>query len=340
MRNPFVAGVLTTILLLGMLVASSLGCKKNKAPLPVPREITGLDALPRDTRAVIGVNVLSLRGSWLVRRAIEQMFRRDPGLEQRIEQLIRDCRFDPSRDLDSFLIGIGGQGSDPELHEAVMVVTGTFLEAELASCVGQGVASDGGHLTAQKVDGRTFYNVSGRSGRRDDVWFTISGQRTLVVATSSEWLAKAVGDGEKLAASPSMAALLDKVDQKAGVWAVGEVDERIGAGLVGLTGGAVGSPPRAMFAQGELKAGVNFMLGAEMGSENDANALLSLMKGQISLGALAAQRYGLGTLISKLGVDSEGKTVYLRFSLSEDEVRQILSQIDTPTGSTQNPAEN
>jgi hypothetical protein len=44
--------------------------------------------------------------------------------------------------------------------------------------------------------------------------------------------------------------------------------------------------------------------------------------------------------MQKLGVDSEAETVYLRLSLSEDEVRRVLSQIDTPTGSTENSAEN
>lgn len=341
-------GVPRAVMLLCALAVATGGCKgkQEEAPggqPPPPRAVTGLSAVPRDATALVGVNVASLRSSWLVRRAVAQMFRRDPGLEERIEQLARACKLDPAADLDSFIIGVSGAPADPDSsgeHEAVMVVTGTFAEADLASCVGQSVAEDGGSLTSQRVDGRTLYRVGQRSGGRDSVWFTVSAPRTLVIATSSSWLARAVGDGDKIADSPSMAALLERVDQDAGIWVAGEIDQRVGAGLVELTAGAVNSPPRAMFGHGRFDAGAGFVLGAVMSSPEDAKYLVSLAKDQLSLGVWAAQRYGLGPLVSKLGVDSEGKTVYLRLSLSEEELRQVLAQIDTPAGSAQNPAEN
>jgi hypothetical protein len=343
MRERRLASAPGALLLFCVLAAAVAGCKKKKPegkPPPVASAVVGLDAVPGESRAVVSANVAALRTSWLVDRAVAQMLRRDPGLKERIDELVRACKFDPARDLDSFLIGIGGRAPGRETEEAVMVVSGAFQEAELASCVGQSAATQGTSFTSQRADGRTFYRVGERSGRQDSVWFTVSGPRTVVIATSSEWLARALSPGKSVRDVPAMAALLEKVDQTAGIWAIGQVDEQVGAGLVELAGGAVKTPPRAMFGHGRLARGIELELGVMMASEQEANSLVSLMKGQLSLGALAAQRYGLGTLIQKLGVDSEAETVYLRLALSEDEVRRVLSQIDTPTGSTQNSAEN
>jgi hypothetical protein len=289
------------------------------------------------------------------------MFRRDPELKTRIDRLITDCRLDPGADLESLIIAIKAgppaaapsktaeePAVEPAVEPALMVATGRFVEADLASCVGQRMAADGGGLTARRVEGRAVYHASGHAsghaagpaGRDDSVWFTISGPRTLLVATSSDWLAKALGRGDKIAAAPTWAALLKNVDLKADLWAVGQLDQRVGAGLVELGAGALKSPPGSLFVQADLSAGVRFLLGAVMTSAGDANALVSLIKSQLAWGALAVQRYGLGPLVSKLGVDSEDKTVYLRMTLSEDEVKDVLARIDTPGGATQNSAEN
>ncbi|MCG8420208.1 MAG: hypothetical protein MJE77_19935 [Proteobacteria bacterium] len=309
---------------------SCRGEQTSSEPPPAPDTVAGLDAVPRDVQVVLCANLDDLRESWLVRRAVEQMFRRDPELEVRFRQLIDTCQIDPAVDVDRVIVALSrSSGTD----ETIMVVTGQFSEAELASCMSQAMAAAGGAFTYDRVDGRTFYHASGRQ----HIWFTVPGPQTVVLATSPEWLARAVGDGEKITSSNEMSALLERVDQRAGLWAVGSIDERIGAGLVELTAGQVTSPPGSVFVEIHPKAGLQVSLGAEMNSKKDANGLELLIKNQMSVGAWALQGRGLGALAKKLRVYLEDKTVYLRLSLTEEELKEVLSRIDTTGGSAQDP---
>lgn len=325
------AGMRLLVVLVVLAQGGSIACKSKKAsPSPVP--IAGLAAMPSDVQVVVGIDATKLRDSWLVERAVAQMFRRDPELQGRFRALIDACHFDPSKDLASILIGLGRVG---EADEAVLVATGAFVEADLAACIGQSVAAEGGALETEISAGRTLYQTTGPRG---GVWFAMAAPRTLVVATSSAWLARAIDPGDTVTASKAMAALLGRVDQGASFWGVGMIDERVGAGLVTLTQSKIAAPPAAVFGQIELEAGANLLLGAVMSSDNDANSLVSMIKAQKSLAVLALQRSGLSMLANKLGVDSESKTVYLRLSLSEGELKDALARIDTTTGSQQDPA--
>ena len=349
-----------------MVVATQASCQRcrggsDQQPEPTPVVLAGMEAIPSDVQVVIGADVKRLRESWLINRAIEQMFRRDPELATRIRELWDVCKIDPGKDLDSILIALGpGAGRDSSttpradqqatdaavaadagaasaasvvMDQALMVVTGKFVEAELAACVGERLAADGGRLTFETVAGRTFYHATGKQ----DVWFTLPGPSTVVVATSSSWLARAVGDGDKLTASRPMAALLARIDRNAGAWAVGLIDEQIGKGLVEQTAGEVAAPPRAMFVDLDPNNGLRIALGAEMSSEKDANYLVSLIKKQLAIGRWALERYGLDRLVQKLEVNVRGSTVHLALALSEGELKEALSQIDSSKGSAQNP---
>ena len=366
------------LLICALLVTSGLfgGCKGKKheqqrKPQPAPKNLAGLDAMPRGVTAVIGFDAVELQRSWLVRRAVAQMFARDRDLEGRIDALISSCEIDLDGGISAIIIGLGQRsGTTRGTEEAVMVVTGTFVEAKLASCIGQRVASDGRTLVADKVDGRTLYGVVGAVGRPlasdetpadagpadanangpakpaqpraagDEIWFGVAGSQTLVVATSKAWLIAAVGDGDKVMSEPVMAALIERADRSAAIWAAGQMSPEVGVGLVTSANGAIAAPPRAIVGSVHLRTGVKVAIGVEMTSPGDANVLKSQLQSQMGLIALAAQTYGLGAWLGKLGVDVEQETVYLRLALDDAEVRQILSRIDTPAESAQNPADN
>lgn len=323
------------VLGLGLALLGSPACKDKKTeeqPRPVPVDVTGLAAVPAEVRAVVGINVEAIAEAWLVERAVEQMFLRDPGLAARVDALITACRFDPARDLRGLTLALGA-GAHAE--QAVMVATGRFSEPEVVACVRSSLAEDGGSLTESEVEGRRFYNASARSDRADSVWFTFGDPSTLVAATSSEWLAQAVGKGDKVLSRQPMASWIERADPKAGIWAAGALDERTGHELVALVGGLV-SPPRALLGHLHLKDGVSLSLSAVTASAEDAKALVALTNAQLGVGALALQRYGLGPVVSKLTVSAEGDTLHLRFALTEEELKDVLSRIDT----TQEPAQD
>ncbi|HWN68904.1 MAG TPA: hypothetical protein VNM90_14800 [Haliangium sp.] len=316
------------VLGLGLAILSSPSCrdkeKKNEPP-PVPVDVTGLAAVPAAVRVVVGVNVEAIADAWLVERAVEQMFLRDPGLAARVDDLITACRFDPGKDLRTLALALGAGANQ---DQALMVATGNFSEPEVAACVRTSLTEDGGTLSESEVDGRRFYQASARSDRADSVWFTFGDPKTLVVATSSAWLAEAVGKGDKVLSRQPMAGWIERADPNAGIWAAGALDEKIGRELVALVGGLV-SPPRALLGHIHLKEGLAASLSAIAASAEDAQALVALTNMQLRVGALALQRYGLGPLVSKLTVAAEGDTLHLRLALTEEELKDVLSRIDT-----------
>ena len=320
-------------LVLGLALLSGAACKdtekdKKQQPRPVPVHVTGLAAVPAAVRAVVGINVEAVADAWLVERAVAQMFLRDPGLAARVDGLIRACRFDPAKDLRSVTLALGAGAHQ---DQALMVATGSFSQSEVAACVRSSLAEDGGSLTESDVDGRPFYNASARSDRADSVWFTFGDPTTLVVATSSEWLAEAVGKGDKVLSRQPMASWIERADPGAGIWAAGALDERIGGELVALVGGQLSGPPRALLGHMKMQDGLALSLSAVAATADDAQALVALTNAQLGLGALALQRYGLGPLVSKLTVAAEGDTLRLGFALTEEELKDVLSRIDTTT---------
>jgi hypothetical protein len=322
---------------LGLAILGGPACrdKDKKAeprPVPVPVDVTGLAAVPAGVRAVVGINVEAIADAWLVERAVEQMFLRDPGLAARVDGLITACRFDPAKDLRTLTLALGAGANQ---DQALMVATGSFSEPEVVACVRTSLTEDGGTLSESEVQGRRFYQASARSDRADSVWFTFGDPRTLVAATSSEWLAEAVGKGDKVLSRQPMAGWIERADPNAGIWAAGALDEKIGGELVELVGGLV-SAPRALLGHLHLKDGLVVSLSAIAASATDAQALVALTKKQLRVGALALQRYGLGPLVSKLTVAAEGDTLHLGFALTEEELKDVLSRIDT----TSEPAQD
>lgn len=318
---------------LGLLaVMSSPACKDKsdqKKPAPPPAAVTGLAAVPASAGVVLGMDIEAIAGSWLVERAVGQMFLRDPGLEARVKQLITECRFDPARDLRSLVIALGS-GEDED--QALMVATGTFSEPEVAACVEKSLSRSGGSLTRSEVGGRRFYHTSGRDERDQGVWFTFGSPETLIAATSSEWLSAATGDGPKVTSVEPMATWIERARpgaENADIWAAGVIDRSIGADLVELTGGKISAPPRALFARVGLRDGLDFTLAAITASEADAEALVAQASAQLTVGALALQSYGLGPLVSKLQVSAEGDTARLKLALGKEDLKDLLSRIDT-----------
>ncbi len=319
--------VLVTSLLIGLVAQA--GCKNDeRGKRRGPRPILGLAAIPVDARVLVGADVKQLAQSPLVTRAVEQMFLRDPELRDRAMAILQGCKLEVPGDTHSVLLAMGAlpQPTAPT-DQVLMVLAGSFSEPALASCITRLMAESGGRLTTKTLAGRTLYRVE-QPDRKRPLWFGFGAEDTLVVSASRDWLVQALSPGSDVRKGP-LGPLLGRIDEKAGLWAVGQVDPAVGQGIVTLTERQVAAPPAAMFGELDLSDGVRARLGVLMASEQDANAAVSFMKPQMALLATVAQTLSLGPLVSKLEVDAEAATVYLRVSLSDAEVKQLLSKIDS-----------
>jgi hypothetical protein len=296
--------------------------KEPPAPPPPPAQVAGLDAIPGDAQAVVGVNVAALGDSALIARGIRGVLDADPELERRIDGLLGACGLDVGRDLESLLVATGATATD-----AVMVVTGALDEDAIPKCIGAAVAAAGGALVQKAETPRSIWLARPSSGT-SGVWFAFGAPRTLVVSVTQPWLEAALARGGKVSDNAELMAVLMRADRTAGLWAAGRVDPRLGTRLMELTSGAVKAPVRFMFAHLHVDKGVRAQLGAIMASEADAAAAAAFARAQLEPYTMVAQGIGLGGLVSQVRVEAEKDTVFLRLRLSADAVKEVISQID------------
>ncbi len=294
--------------------------KKSRTEQPAPAELSGLAAVPDTARVVIGADPGRLAGSTLVARAFELMLEREPDLGAQLERLAVGCNLDWRNQLERVHVALG-DGPHP-----LVVATGRLAEADLAKCVQSTVGAGGGTLTIEQVDGRALYRVE--QGKRV-VFFAFGQADTVVLSGSRELVLAGLGSGAKVLDNPEMKALVDRVDAKAPIWAVGQVEPALGQRLLKLTGGRLTSPPRAFLARLDPVSGLEAELAAVMSSEDDAKVLESQLNPTLALVSMAAQARGLGPIAAKIAGSRDGDAVRFGIALTDAEVKEVLSKVDS-----------
>jgi hypothetical protein len=333
-RRAARVGVAVALMVASMAIS---GCGKRKAAPPVAADLVGMQAIPAEARVVVGLDVRRLADSETFVKAAKQLLLRNPELLARIGRLMDDCRLDLSTDIQSVLLAGGDGDTKDRGRPLVMVASGKLSENELAGCVRTHVTEDGGSLTASTIGGRTVYAAT--VGKRV-VWFafgatgTESAPSTVIVTPSEQWMALALGGGPRVTESAELAPLLDQAQRHAGeggpaMWVAGMLTGKIGDGLVKLMNGQIASPPRAVVATVDVRDGMSVAFDAVMASLEDANALKLYAANQLELIAAWAQLRRLGPAVAKVRVEGTETTVTFKASLTEGELAEALSVLDT-----------
>ena len=330
-----------TALVLGLTAAASIAAacsdRASEDPKVVVAAVEGMNAVPATTDIVFGAEVAPLARSALVQRAINRMMAGDPGLQAELDKLFNGCGFDPARDLSSVLIAMDSPPAGGAGDRALLVATGRIAENKLAACVGRHMSELGGQLVQKAVAGRIHYHADAPQGRTD-TWFAFGSAETVVVSSSPEFLAESLADGPRLASDSQMASLVHRAKvQGAALWAAGRIPADVGKGLAAATGGGVAAP-RAAFGHFAAETGLSAELGVELASPQEAKAALSLAKSQLRIMAQVAQKWKLGRAVAKVSMETVDSTLYMRVTLTDEELRQVLAPIDTDAGPDQNPA--
>jgi hypothetical protein len=307
--------------LLLVAAATTAACTKKQQDKRKAEELAGLAAVPDTARVVIGADPRRLADSAIVARAVEQMLDREPDLGTRIQRLAESCGVD-WRQLESVHLVITDAAPQP-----MLVATGPLApEADIAKCVQNNVGAGGGTLAITKAEGRALYEVT--EGKRT-VYFAFGRKDTIVLSASKDLVVGGLGTGKKALDDADLMALLNRLDTKAPLWAAGKVDGKLGERLLRLTRGKVTAPPKAFLAKLDPTAGLNVELSAVMASEDDAKALESQLNPTLALISVAAQARGLGPLAAKITGSRDKDAVRFGVSLTEAEVNEVLSKVDS-----------
>lgn len=324
------------------LLVAAAGCKeksqKSEHGAEAVADIEGMSAMPASIDAVLGAEVPALAHSELVDRAVTRMFLGDPGLKKEIEQLFAGCGFRPEKDIRTVLVGMDVDGAAVAGTErTILVASGELAEGKIASCVSKHMGQIGGALIERSVGGRTHYQADAPTGRQD-IWFAFGSKSTVVVSSTPELLAEALGKTPRLADDAQLAALIDRArTREAAVWAAGKLPPEVGKGLASASGGQVAAPT-AIFGDLAVDKGLRAEIGLQMASPEEAKKAVSLAKRQLELLAQIAQKWHLGLLVARIQVSAAEKMLLLQIALGEAELSQVLAPIDRPGAGQQTTA--
>jgi hypothetical protein len=318
-----------------------LGCgKKASGPDGPAPELTGLAVVPATAEVIIGADIAKLADGPLIERQVDLLMR-EPLLSERWRDLAESCKIDVRKQVKRMMIALGRPsgaapgGPAPGTGPVLMVAVGTLPEADLKTCVTKLVGSGGGTLTGKVVLGRTLYLVKDGSST---MYFAYSRPDTVVLSSDEAFIVEALGSGKKATDNPELTEWRKLVNQEAGLWAVGRVDERLRGGLVQLTEGKLSTGPIAFALTADLAEGLKLRFKAVMSDAAHAKDLESYAKSLMGLLTAAAQWKSLGSVVGKLSVTSEGNITQIDAPLSLDDVNRVLWALDAASTPAQNRA--
>ena len=311
---------------IAFVVVALVACGKKGSDGP-PAEVTGLSAVPSSAEIVIAVDVEKIAASPIVMRAAEQLLMRDPQLAQSWEHVRDACKLDVAKQIRRLTIALGPSPNPakPGTGPVLMIATGAIAETELTTCIRSLVGKGGGQLTAKPLEGRTLYQVKDQNRT---MFFTFGRADTILLGTSDAWVTEALSKNKKAPDHPELAAWMKLVNQRAPLWAIGRVSERVKQGLVRVTDGQIKAGPTAFVGSADLTEGAKLELGAVMANGDDAKQLESQIKAQLAMLVMIAQAKSLGPLVQKVKLAVDGNTVRISAALSMDDVNHVLSMLD------------
>ncbi len=277
----------------------------------------GTAAFPAETRVIIGLSVPKIAASPLARKVASDLLARDPDAAQRLTDLLSRCKLDPEKQIDSITIGMAA-GND-----LALLVRGRIDGQTLVSCVRAESTAAGGTFTDKQVSGHTVYTATSKDGAQN-VYFTFEPDHTVVVALSDAWMGKILDPkAPKIDAAKEMVALLERVAKDAAVWGAGFLPPGVGENLVKLTEGQVAQPAQSIAFEATFDKGLAALLRLDMKGATDAEKLAAFARGQLDWLAIAAQRYAIGPIVSKIQIVSEQASVKFSARLDDADVKTL-----------------
>ena len=313
------------LVLLAALSAGGCGKKSAGHAGPSP-ELTGLAAVPSTADVIVGVDVGRLVESPIVTRAVEQLLAREQALAGRWQDLRGYCKLE-IKQVNRLMIALGPPppGGKHGTGPMILIATGKISEPELVKCVREFVGKGGGSLVVKNVGGRSIYQVK----ETNRTMFVAFGRPdTVILGNDEAYVNEALGNGKKALEDPELAGWLQLANQRAPVWVVGRVSDRLKTGLVRASNGLLKKGAIAYIGSVDLTSGVKGEMLALMASAEDAKQLELLANINLTGLTWAAQFASAAKVVKKLSVAAQGDHVRFAVPLTMDDVNHLLSALD------------
>lgn len=314
----------------GLALALSIalvGCGRDREPArdnthrsPPPATVDGLAALPPGARVVLGINVPQLRqqavGTLLWERLSARLAPGPKGADS-LSAWLNSCGT-PAENLDAVALALGDLSKPDEL---LLVVVGPLDPARLTACLKAAVAPTG-QVTQIDVQGAPAQHVV-HGGR--ELWLAFGSPRTLLVAGSPAWLARA---REPRQADPLK--WLAPARLGAAAWAVvGDVPQVLPE-LAPALGKPPTAAPRRVLGSLDFQEGLELRVDFELETPSDATDLASFLKARRPALVALAQTVGAGRFVQDIAVTTEQSSTRTLLQLRGKNVGHLEEWLGKP----------
>jgi hypothetical protein len=222
---------------------------------------------PKDSIALVGISVKTLRDSKVVTAALEDQKEGDIGRYLAIYDAA--CGFDVLGSIDRVLIGAA---NDRDIQLDVSV-TGRFTRTQVEACLGRIFADeDAGAVTRRGA-------VSKLVSDKQTVWIGWPDDHTVFLSTrkgiDEAWMKGRLRKASSVRQAQALISLLDQVDTGAALWFIAAPAEPGDAPLPGT------KPPRSIFASLRLASDLQLHAGLRYDSPADAEQMARALASQL-----------------------------------------------------------
>jgi hypothetical protein len=206
------------------------------AAAPAARSADPDKLLPADAEFVISANVKQIIDSEIVKKyALEQIKQALQGNDAK--KFLTDLGLDPLKDVDRVVIG--GSGKDQSDTKGLVIVHGKFDPEKLFKAAEAQTKKDPDHFSLVKDGKDVMFKYQPDNG--NPVYGTVVDETTVILGTDKKMVTTALASGGKKATlGKDLAALIGKMDDKASLWMVAVVKDKLNN--LKLPGGGGGNP--------------------------------------------------------------------------------------------------
>jgi len=208
------------------------------AAAPAARAAEPDKLLPADAEFVMSVNVKQVLDSDIIKTyALEQLKQALQGNDAK--KFLTDLGVDPLKDVDRLVVS--GSGKDQSDTKAVIVIRGKFDPEKLYKAAEAQTKKDPDHFTLVKDGKDVMFKYQPDNG--NPMYGTVVDETTVVAGTDKKMVTTALAAAAasaKPAVGKDLSALITRMDDKASLWVVAVVKDKLNN--VKLPGGGGGNP--------------------------------------------------------------------------------------------------
>ena len=224
--------------------------------------------LPADSEFVLSLNMKQIVESDIIKKfALEQLKQALQGADAK--KFLTELGLDPLKDVERVVVG--GSGKDQSDTKGLAIIHGKFDPEKLFKAAEAQTKKDPDHFTMVKDGKDVMFKYQPDNG--NPVYGTVVDETTVIASNEKKSITTALAVSGKPTLSKDLSALISKQDDKASLWVVGVLKDKLNNLKLPKGGGAPAN------IQGQLEKMETFALVVRIGTDIALDVTISMKDG-------------------------------------------------------------